>query len=186
MNRKFINYLMVFGASVLIISACKTTEPEVKETEQTVTSDLESNEPSAEKELIVTINEMVEYNFSKTDGDWQGSVTQFDSNDPELQKVVRVFSIQPVLGWEDFENMVEFLNIYEMPDQAEIVNRKPGPITPQSRAYRFTIIDGDESRSYSYFNPEEESQNHWQSQQIVTFGSYLVLEMKAVETTPEQ
>lgn len=140
-----------------------------------------SSEISPDKEINVVINERVKYTFTKRDTSWTGTATQFDTNDPATQKVVQIYELQPLNGWSDFEDMVEYLNIYTMPDQMTIEDRKAGGITSQSRSYKFTVFDGDTTRSYTYFNPEGESINHWQSQMIATFGSYIVSEMNMVE-----
>lgn len=177
------SYLLAFGTILLFGYACQSSQAVVqKETDvnDVKVSEIINDEANPDKEIVVTINGMVKYSFVKIDNKWQGQVTQFDSNNPQTKKVVRVMKVQPELGWEDFEDMAAFLNVYTMPDQSEIENRKAGPITDESRSYEFTVFDGNNTRSYSYFNPEGESGEHWQSQHITIFGSYIATEMKIV------
>lgn len=85
------------------------------------------------------------------------------------------------MGWEDFEVVLDFLEIYTLPDQSEIEDRVSGPITAISRSYTFTISKNDATRSFHYYNPEGEVADHWQSQNVVTFGTYLTTEMKVIQ-----
>ncbi len=172
----------------LSFTACKSsetlTEPatetmnEVSE-EKAVNSEAEEQTP--EREISLTINGMVKYYFSYDGSSWNGELTQFDNNNPETRKVVRLLDIEPKIGWEDFELMVEYLKIYSLPNQKEIENRKPGAITEISRAYEVSVFNENVDRSYTYFNPEGELTEHWQSRNIATFGTYLINEFKAEE-----
>lgn len=175
-----LNTLLIFlfiGCS----SSDKTLQPEVTPEINTETSrTVENSDNTPDKEINVVINDRVKYTFTKRDTTWEGTATQFDTNDPNTQKVVQVFDLDPVYGWSDFEDMLEFLNIYTMPDQSEIKNHKVGDITSQSRVYAITVFNGENTRSYMYFNPEGETADHWQSQKIATFGTYLATEMKVV------
>lgn len=155
------------------------SEPIANEKEVVVES--ANAEKNIAKQIIVVINGRVKYTFTKQDTSWTGTATQFDTNNPETREIVRVFSLNPTYGWSDFEDMVQFLKVYTMPDQADIENRKVGSITTESRSYQFTVYDGEATRNYTYFNPEGEATDHWQSQYIVTFGSYLATEMNTVE-----
>ncbi|MEP1151485.1 MAG: hypothetical protein ABJH08_07120 [Balneola sp.] len=178
------SYLLTFGTALLFGYACQSSQAVVQNETNAVddpkVSESIDGEVNPDKKIDVTINGMVKYSFVEIDDEWQGQVTQFDSNDPQAKKVVRIMEVQPELGWEDFEDMAAFLNVYTMPDQSEIENRKAGPITDESRSYEFKVFDGNNTRSYSYFNPEGESGEHWQSQHITIFGSYIATEMKIV------
>ena len=154
------------------------SEPEINNTQVVTASAVEE---SPDRMIKVLINERVEYKFIKRDTSWTGIATQFDTNDTLTQKVTQVFNLDPINGWSDFEEMIQFLDIYTMQDQTEIENRKAGSLSPQSRSYTFTVFDGDTTRSYTYFNPEGEITNHWQSQKIATFGSYIATEMSVVQ-----
>jgi hypothetical protein len=169
--------LLVFGCSSSKELEQVDTKPETFNEETVETS---NDTISPDKQIIVFVNDRVKYEFTKIDTSWSGTVTQFDSNDPQTHKVVQVYDLVPTYGWSEFEEVVEFLNIYTMPDQSEIKNHIPGQLSPQSRVYNFTVFDGKQTRTYSYFNPEGEATSHWESQHIATFGSYLATEMKVL------
>lgn len=174
-------YWLLSALVISLLIGCSSTEPKVlaEPDEEALEESMTDIEP--DKKITVLINDRVEYSFIKIDTSWTGTATQYDSNDPMTQKVVQVFTLDPVLSWSDFEDIVRYLKIYTLPDQMEIVDRKSVGITPQSRSYKVTVFDGESTRSYSYFNPEAESTNHWQSQKIATFGSYIATEMKVVQ-----
>ncbi len=176
---KSILFFLSFGALILNLSACKTAEiPDEIEEEQQPQQVAELQNP--DKEIVLVVNGIVKYNFVKTDTIWTGKVTQFNSADPEIQEVVKILEIEPTLGWDDFEQFINYLRVYDIPDQSEIKNRNPGSISSISRAYQFFTFDGENSRSFSYYNPEGELNEHWQSRNVVTFGTYLISEMKVV------
>lgn len=162
---------------------CKTAEPPVA-TPIVSNGQVESKKTEAvsdtSKFVSMTINGRVKYEFTKIDSNWTGVALQFDTNDPKTRKIVREIPLTPTYGWSDFEDMVQFLKIYTISDQKEIENHKPGPITSQSRSYRFTVFDGDTTRSYFYYNPEGGASEYWQSQNVITFGSYVATEMKTL------
>ena len=179
-------YLLILGTIFLFVQGCKSTEPRIQESppvesNETVSTALNDEKEKPDKEITVTVNGMVKYTFSKIDTSWQGRVTQFDSSDPQTKKIVRVLTITPKLGWNDFEEMVKFLQIYELPDQSTIENRKVGQISTISRAYEIYVFDGKEQKTYSYYNPEGEMNEHWQSRNVVTFGTFLISEMDVVQ-----
>ncbi|MEQ8579697.1 MAG: hypothetical protein RIC57_12620 [Balneola sp.] len=185
---KRILFFLSVGLLVLNLSACKTSEvpaqPETETAEQQKNEDIPNQEVEKQnpaKEIVLVVNGIVKYNFVKTDTNWAGKVTQFSSADPEKQEVVKVLEIEPTLGWDDFEEFVNYLRVYNIPDQSEIKNRNSGSISNISRAYQFFTFDGENSRSFSYYNPEGELNEHWQSRNVVTFGTYLISEMKVVE-----
>ncbi len=181
------NHLLLF----IVLSAfmaCKSSEKASPSPtpipEDPIPEMLNGSEPEQaklQKKILVTINERVRYSFSKVDQNWTGKVIQFSSNDPDTREVERTLEVYPEFGWEDFEDMVSYLKVFNLPDQTVIKNRKPGPITPQSRSYQFTVLENDSTRSYQYYNPEGEASEHWQSQNVVIFGSYLVTEMKVAQ-----
>jgi len=163
---------------------CKSTEdtvitPPVQQEE--INSVEKTATPDTTRFITMTINGRVKYEFTKIDTNWTGVALQFDTNDPETRKIVRKLSLSPTFGWSDFEDMIRFLKIYSMPDQQEIQNHEPGPLTEQSRSYKFTVFDGDSTREYFYYNPEGEASQYWQSQYIITFGSYVTTEMEVIE-----
>lgn len=163
----------------------KSSESEPSANEKAVVVESAKEEKSIDKQIIVVINDRVKYTFTKQDTSWKGTATQFDSYDPETRKIVRVLSLNPTYGWSDFEDMVQYLKIYTLPDQTEIIKRKAGPLTQESRSYQFTVYDGETTQNYTYYNPEGEATNHWQSNFVVTFGSYIASEMNVVETLSE-
>lgn len=164
-------------------TSCKTAETSSQTTieapqENAVSQDAQDEKP--EEEIVLVVNGIVKYNFVKTDGTWEGTITQFDSADPDRQEVVRVLEVEPTMGWDDFEQFLDSIKLYNIPDQSDIENRISSGISNISRAYQFYIFDGENSRSFSYYNPEGELHEHWQSRNVVTFGTYLISEMEVV------
>jgi hypothetical protein len=175
---------LLFICIALVGINCKSTEntviaPPVQQEKTESIADIAT--PDTSRFISMTINGRVNYEFTKIDTNWTGVAIQFDSSDPQTRKTVREIPLSPTYGWSDFEDMVQFLKIYSMPDQQEIKDRKPGPLTDQSRSYKFTVFDGESTRSYFYYNPEGEASQYWQSQYIITFGSYVTTEMKTIQ-----
>lgn len=163
---------------------CSTSEPALVKPElssETNNSQQSVTESDTTRSIAVTINERVKYELTKIDTTWTGVALQYDTNDPLTRKIVREIPLVPAYGWSDFEDVVRFLMIFSIPDQKEIENHTPAPISNQSRSYKITVFDGENSRTYNYFNPEGELNEYWESQNIVTFGAYLTSEMKVVQ-----
>lgn len=177
LKRSYFTFLL-FILALACSSSEKAMDSEPITPEITNESTLQE-QPEIEIQLIV--NERVKYEFKKTEDVWDGTVIQFSSSDPESREIVRTISIEPTMGWEDFEIVLDFLEIYTLPDQSEIEDRVSGPITAISRSYTFTISKNDATRSFHYYNPEGEVADHWQSQNVVTFGTYLTTEMKVIQ-----
>ncbi|MEP0004454.1 MAG: hypothetical protein ABJ387_01625 [Balneola sp.] len=175
---------LLLSLCIAIISiSCGTSEPALLKPE--LSSEMNNTQQSAAKpdtsrSIAVTINERVKYELTKIDTSWTGVVLQYDTNDPQTRKIVREIPLVPAYGWSDFENVVQFLMIYTIPDQKEIENHTPAPISNQSRSYKIAVFDGENSRTYHYFNPEGELNEYWESRNVVTFGTYLTSEMKVV------
>ncbi|MEQ9090342.1 MAG: hypothetical protein RIE52_04590 [Balneola sp.] len=182
---KLITKHLLLSLCIAIISiSCGTSEPALvkSETSSEMNSAQQSvTEPDTTRSIAVTINDRVKYELTKIDTAWTGVALQYDTNDPLTRKVVREIPLVPAYGWSDFEDVVRFLMIYTIPDQKEIENHKPAPVSNQSRTYRITVFDGENSRTYYYFNPEGELNEYWESQNVVTFGTYLTSEMKVLE-----
>lgn len=180
----FTKHSLLFLCLALIGMNCKTSEPNVS-TPPVSDKQIKSEEmvaiPDTTRFLNMTINGRVKYEFTKTDSSWTGVALQYDTNDPQTRKVVRQIPLSPAYGWSDFEDMVQFLKIYTLPDQSEIDGHQVAAVNAQSRSYRFTVYDGEKSRSYFYFNPEGEASQYWQSQNVITFGSYIITEMQVLE-----
>lgn len=163
---------------------CSTSEPALVKPElssETNNSQQSVTKSDTTRSIAVTINERVKYELTKIDTTWTGVALQYDTNDPLTRKIVREIPLVPAYGWSDFEDVVRFLMIFSIPDQKEIENHTPAPISNQSRSYKITVFDGENSRTYNYFNPEGELNEYWESQNIVTFGAYLTSEMKIFE-----
>lgn len=186
MKIKNIHLTFVFVFILISFMGCKSSEP-VSTTESgdaglvEMTSKSNSKEINPDKEIIIFINGIVRYRFTEMEDQWLGKLTQFDSGDANTRKIVKTYSIQPKLGWSDFEDMVEYLKIETLPNQTDIKSRKASLVSQISRAYEFTINDGDSERSYAYYNPEGELAQNWESQNVVTFGTYLVSEMQIIQ-----
>lgn len=174
----------VWIAMLAVTLGCSTSNNTVQKQlveEPTPTPPVQQEKVAPLHEIRVFINERVEYIFVKEEGNWEGIVKQYSTNNPDTRQLVRTMAIEPTQGWEDFEFILEALDIYDMEDQSKIESRKSGPVTNISRSYRVKITKDGKTHTYHYFNPEAEMIDHWQSQQVATFGTYLATEIKVIE-----
>lgn len=172
-------------SSIIVLSfllGCSNTESTIKShTSEVQSQEQVQNTEAVNKEYVIFINGIVKYQFTKSNDEWTALLTQFDSGDPNNRKVVKTYTIVPKLGWDDFEDMVNYLKIESLPNQTDIKSRKASNVSNISRAYEFTIYNGNTTRHYAYYNPEGELGQNWESQNVVTFGTYLVSELSIIQ-----
>ncbi len=128
---------------------------------------------SYSERISLNINEAVYFDFVKQENNWSGNLTIYTLND-EGEKVVktRMTSVADST-WDDFGEFVNFLKLYEIPPQNEIEGWVPDSGELPRRVYNFEVFDGDTTRTYSYQDPINGIRNYWQSQNVLTFVTFI-------------
>ncbi|MEX0843996.1 MAG: hypothetical protein WD022_01900 [Balneolaceae bacterium] len=168
---------LFFGFFLVIAGfACSSSEKAVSDSD--VTSDVETQ---PDERISLNINEMVSFEFFKFDSSWTGILTTFTMN-AEGEKVLRSrFVSAEDSTWNDFELFVDFLNIYEISPQHEIEGWVPDSGQLPKRVYSFEVFDGDTTRSFSYQDPMNDIRDYWQSQNLLTFVTFVQNDLEWVE-----
>ncbi len=126
------------------------------------------------------------FQFDSTDTGWSGFARTFRN----LNDTLEVLSNQPVMprnGWEEFNDMVNFLQIFTLPKQTEIRNCYENPIGRRNNPLNVQIeVEAERvggfKNTYIYANPAVETREYWQSANLITFLSYITTEV-IVDTT---
>ncbi len=166
----------VFGISLLTATvACSATDPV---THAAVNS---TNTQQPEERISLSINEVVYFEFFKYDTLWTGNLTVYTMNS-EGEKVVQSEYVSAQdSSWNDFNNLVHFLDIYEIAPQNEIEDWVPDSSQLPKRVYNFEVFDGDTTRSFSYQDPINGIRDFWQAQSLLTFATFIQNDLKWVE-----
>lgn len=131
--------------------------------------------------ISININEAVYFDFIKQDDSWHGNLTTYTLNE-EGEKAVKYRLVSATdSSWNDFNDFVNFLKIYDIPPQNEIDGWVPNSAQLPQRVYNFEVFDGDTTRSFSYQDPIEDIRNYWQAQNILTFTTFIQNDLKWVE-----
>lgn len=140
---------------------------------------------SAEEWIKVNINEAIYFQFEKENSEWTGTFRTYTLN-AENEKVVnqRYVSVNDS-SWSDFQQFVDFLNIYEIGPQYEIENWVPDSGTLPRRVYNFEVFDGVTTHSFSYQDPINGIRDYWQAQNLLTFMTFVESDLQWVESTIE-
>lgn len=182
MIQKYLFGLLFIGFFMTGFSACKSSQNATSEEENYVDDEsFIDKEAVPEPQITVLINDRVEFQFVKRDDGWHGNIVEFQFDEQGNRVQNRYLTAIPKEGWDDFQNVVEFLNIYQLNNQSDIENREVGSLSDASRSYRITIRNNGEVKSLYYFNPEGEILQNWQSQSVATFGTYLATEFDYFE-----
>lgn len=146
------------------------------------------NQPAStpEKWIKLEINESLEFHFEKADNEWTGSLTLYNFNKNDEKVITRRFISAGDSTWNDFNSFVEFLNLYEIEPQHEIDGWFPDSGNLPRRVYSFELYNGNEILTYSYQDPESELFKYWQSQNVVTFVTYVQNELNWREVEREK
>lgn len=176
MKLKSFLYLIIF--STVAITGCKNPDPLIRQDEA-----IQKAFQNSEKAIRVAImgRQIVSYVMVKERKGWQGYRVEFLPMTGQDLNVASITGIEPVAGWEDFEFIVDHLNIIDLPDQKEIESHSENPATDLSYTYLFRVNNGEEIRMFNYSNPEAEIQKNWQSKNVVIFGAYLMTEFEAAK-----
>jgi len=134
-----------------------------------------------EESISLNINEAVYFDFEKTDDQWDGELTIYTLN-KEGEKIVQAeYVSNQDSTWTEFDELVDFLNMYSIGPQNELRNWVPDSSQLPQRVYNFEVFEGDTTRSFSYQDPFQGIQNYWEYQTIITFSTYIQSELSWVE-----
>ena len=121
------------------------------------------------------------FQFDSTDTGWSGFARTFRN----LNDTLEILSNQPIIpreGWDEFNDMVNFLQIFTLPAQTEINGYEENPIGRRNNPLNVEIEVTAErangfTNSYIYENPAVETREYWQSANLITFLSYITTEV---------
>lgn len=128
---------------------------------------------NAEESIEISINnQQVIFSFFKTDSTWSGVIRAYGLN-AEGEKVLNAHLVSAEDStWNEFQLFVDHLDLYTLPDQKDIKNRtEPGQ--QAQRTYTFRVFDGEQTRSYTYRDPQIMLGDYWQQQRVYTFLTYI-------------
>lgn len=178
MNR-LISYSVI--SLFLLIAGCSGGEKAM--------DDAEDEKAPRDLGITVEVNDRFRFDFdqeiSPADSSyWTGTATEFTTTQ-EGEKVVQGrFRSANDSTWQDFNLFVEYLKLFDLPDQSAIPGR---PASPANARLTYTITleeDGDE-RVLIYKNPFDDLQKYWQSQNIYVFISYIENELRWIPNPVE-
>ena len=118
---------------------------------------------------------VTEFIFDSTTVGWRGYVNYYQNRRDSLtfqQKLV----LTPKADWEEFDLMVNYLRLFDLPPQNEIPGYKGPQPNPNRIFVDFYLKRNDDLVRYTYEHPEAESSNYWESGNVITFASYLSTE----------
>ncbi len=162
-----------------LLLSCKHPDPLAKKDQQ-----IQNAFQNSDKAVRVAIggNRLISYTFIHGEGSWSGYVTSFlpmmENNELE---VASIREVRPRQGWEEFDLLLDHLQILHLPDQSEVANYPVKEAGDLGLTYMFRVKDGDELRYYRYNNPETVLMDSWEAQNVTVFGSYLMGEFIPVE-----
>lgn len=136
---------------------------------------------SVDERISVNINEAVYFDFIKTDTAWAGELTTYTLGESGEKVVDNEYVSARDSSWNDFDEFVQFLNIYEIEPQNEIDGWVPNSAELPRRVYNFEVFDGDSTRSFSYQDPINDIRDYWQVQSLLTFVTFIQNDLRWVE-----
>jgi hypothetical protein len=163
----------------ILTAGCSSSKPTGDPISTAQTKDI------AEEWIRVNINEAIYFHFEKIDSDWTGIFKTYTLN-AENEKVVYQYYVSANDStWSEFQQFVDFLNLYEIGPQYEIEDWFPDSGTLPKRVYNFEVFDGDSAHSFSYQDPIDGIQDYWQAQNLLTFMTFIENDLQWVESTNE-
>jgi len=170
------NYRVLFTSWVILtlMIACSSSETMVNAPEADAAPD---------ERISLNINQAMYFEFVNTDTTWTGELTTYKL-DESGEKVVdkQLISAQDS-SWNDFNEFVDFLRIMELPPQNEIEGWVPDSGELPRRVYNFEVFDEDTTRSFSYQDPINDIRDFWQSQNLLTFITFIENDLRWVEVS---
>lgn len=174
MHKYFLSLLFITG---LLVVGCSTSMRSVQDTQ----AFKEDPKPVFEERISLNINEAVYFDFIKVNENWSGELVTYTLNSENEKVVNRTFVSAQDSSWNDFEAFVDFLKIMDLPPQNEIEGWVPDSSQLPRRVYSFEVFDGDTTRSFSYQDPVDELRDYWQSQNVLTFVTFVQNDLRWIE-----
>ncbi|MEX0608418.1 MAG: hypothetical protein WD016_03710 [Balneolaceae bacterium] len=145
------------------MAACSISNPEI--------ANHQNSDP--EERISLEINEALQFEFQKIDSAWIGNLTVFIMNENNEKVVQSKFTSANDSSWQDFDLFVNFLKLYDIPPQNEIDGWVPDSENLPRRVYSFQVFDGESTKTFSYQDPINDLRDYWQSQNILTFVTFI-------------
>lgn len=134
-----------------------------------------------EESISINVNEVIYFDFVKKDTEWLGELKIYTLDGNDNKVVDRYLVSANDSSWSDFDDFVNFLNIYQIPPQHQISGWVPNSGQLPRRVYTFEVFDGDSTRTFSYQDPETGIKEFWQAQNILTFMTFVENELNWIE-----
>lgn len=112
------------------------------------------------------------FQFDSTASGWKGTLYRYRVGANNTPEFVDIRNMIPKNGWDEFSDFVSFLDIFTIPDQSELSDFKPVP-NPLNVIIQFELSRKGVKRTYAYANPGGKIGNHWTTDNISTFISYI-------------
>src|SRR5690606_3756364 len=125
----YFRLLILFFAPLVLIT-CQSTKK--------VPPPVEKQQPN--EWITLSINEGIEFQFKKFDDLWSGTFTIYSLNSDDEKIAQRHFVSADDTTWNDFNHIVEFLNLYEIEPQHEIEGWHPDSGELPRRVYAFELF----------------------------------------------
>lgn len=162
-----------------LLTSCKHPDPLV-EMDQRIQNAFQDSDKAVR--VAIGNNRLISYTFIHHQGIWTGYVTSFLPIIENNELVVAsIQEVKPRQGWEEFDLLLNHLQILQLPDQSEVVNYPAAEAGDLGLTYMFRVKHNGELRYYRYDNPETVLLDSWQAQSVAIFGSYVMGEFIPVE-----
>lgn len=175
--RSYLAPIVLLFTLVIIIAGCSSSKHA-----NDPNSTAQTNE-TAEEWIKVNINEAIYFKFEKEDSEWTGTFRTYTLNAENEKVVDQQYVSANDSSWSDFQQFVDFLNIYEIGPQYEIDDWVPDSSTLPRRVYNFEVFDGETTQSFSYQDPINGIRDFWQAQNLLTFMTFVENDLQWVEST---
>lgn len=177
--KSYLSLIFLLLSLVFFITGCNSTQQAVDPGSSA------QNNNTVEEWIKVNINEAIYFQFEKKDSEWTGTFRTYTLN-AENEKVINQQYISANdSSWSDFQQFVDFLNIYNIGPQYEIKDWVPDSGTLPRRVYNFEVFDGSSTHSFSYQDPINGIRDFWQAQNLLTFMTYIENDLQWVKSTDE-
>lgn len=161
--RTFITQILLTGLLIFLPGAIQAQADQMNR-------DIPEN---ADATIEISINSgLVVFSFFKMDSSWSGELRAYNINADE-EKVLNAHLVSAEDStWNEFQLFVDHLDLYTLPDQKDI-KKWTEPDQEAQRTYTFRVYDGEQTRSYTYRDPQILLGDYWQQQRVYTFLTYI-------------
>lgn len=168
MHKFILPLLFISGMIFVFITGCSSSNEMISD----------DPVPTFKERISLNINEAVYFDFIKVNNNWSGDLVTYTLNDSGKLIKDREFVSAQDSSWNDFDMFVDFLKIMNLPPQHEIEGWVPDSSELPRRVYNFEVFDGDTTRSFSYQDPMNDIRDYWQSQNVLTFVTFVQNDLK--------